>query len=299
MTIQPLNSKYNIIDCHTHAWEPEDLTAIESLKQILDEGLSPDSPYNWSPRFTGTVDDLLLEEKIAGIQHCVLLPTSSKPERCMELTEWAAEMGRIHPEIIPFGSIHPHSQSLESDVERVVKLGLKAVKLHSLIQRFDPLSREAVTLYALLEAKGLRAVFDSMHLAGAAAVKPNLSSWTPTAQKLKLETGPIQIAEIARLFPGLKIIAAHLGCCYGWDHLEPVMDQDNVYFDISYVHRLISPERAVGIIRRKGAERIIFGTDAPYRRPVNALKWFLDLPLNEEEREGILSKNLLSLLGSE
>ena len=74
------------------------------------------------------------------------------------------------------------------------------------------------------------------------------------------------------------------------------MDLDNVYFDLAVVHRLISPRDAERIIKRKGVDRIIFGTDAPYRRPVNALKWTLSLELSEPELRLILGDNLRRLL---
>ena len=51
------------------------------------------------------------------------------------------------------------------------------------------------------------------------------------------------------------------------------------------------------IIRKHGAERIVFGTDFPWNR-VGETKGFLDkLPLRQEEKEQIYYKNAAMLLG--
>ncbi|MGM0664788.1 MAG: hypothetical protein ACQET7_11470 [Thermodesulfobacteriota bacterium] len=50
------------------------------------------------------------------------------------------------------------------------------------------------------------------------------------------------------------------------------------------------------MIHRRGPERILFGTDAPWRRPVNERRWFESLPMDDEAREAIAWKNLETLL---
>jgi len=297
MSASPGLNRHYIIDGHTHAWLPEDWQTLRSTMHWLDEGLPDNSPYNWCPRFDGTLASLLDTQKAARIDRFVLLPVSSRPDRSGELTAWVAEAARKHPEIIPFGALHPQSPSLAEDLTAMIDLGIKGVKLHSLVQRVDPLSPAAMSAYARLERAGLVLLMDSMNLDGAVAVKTNLKPFLKFARQLNIECGPFQIAAIARHFPGLKIIAAHMGCLYGWQTLDPLYDLDRVYFDLSYVHRLLPADQAMTIIRTKGPDRIIFGTDAPYRRPENALAWFLELPLPDREREAILAGNLLDLLG--
>ncbi|MFH1135818.1 MAG: amidohydrolase family protein [Pseudomonadota bacterium] len=285
-----------VIDCHTHAWRPREWAAIQALSPFLDPGLEENSPYNWTPRFEGALDALLAEERKAGIAEFVLLPVAGRSDKCRELTRWVAQSAAEHPEIIPFGALHPHSLNQAEDLDLILSLGLKGVKLHSLSQRFDPLSPPARRTYALCEKHGLIVLMDSMDVARAVELKPNLREFKAQADELGLENGPEKIAVIAREHPGLTIIAAHLGCCYGWDRIDPLLDLDNVYFDLAVVHRLISPDDAGAIIRKKGAARVIFGSDAPYRRPENALQWTLGLDLTETEFRLILGDNLRRLL---
>lgn len=293
------NKKPVIIDCHTHAWTPEDWDMIRQLGPAMDPDLEDDSPYNWTPRFEGTIHNLRRNEKAAGIDRFVLLPASSKPERSIELSRWAADLARYYPEIIAFGALHPLGETLDQDVAEILNLGLPGIKIHSLVQRIDPVSDQSLKMFALVEKAGLVVLMDSMSLMGAAALKPNLEPFMNEAQKIGIETTPEKIAELVRRFPKLKIIAAHMGYMYGWHLLDPIINLDQVYFDISYVHRLISPDLAMDLIRKKGVERIVFGTDAPYRRPEKALAWFMDLPLTPGEQERILGMNLLELLAKQ
>lgn len=294
--LEPNREKPLIIDCHTHAWMPEDIPAVRKHSTLLDKNLESDSPHNWTPCFDISLDVLLEKEREAGIDRMVILPASSKPEHCRELTRWVAGLAEEFSQIIPFGSVHPYSDSVEDDVKAIADLGIKGVKLHSLVQMFDTASSELQKLYGLLEKADLVVLMDAMSLAGATAAKPELGPLLEMADRAGLENNPERIAETAIRFPGLKIIAAHLGCCHGWDLLDPLYDLDNVYFDLSYIHPLISKEKAFEIIRRKGAEKIVFGTDAPYRRPEESLSWFMELPLEDEERKTILGGAFMELL---
>ncbi|CAO0820597.1 hypothetical protein DFAR_1730004 [Desulfarculales bacterium] len=80
----------------------------------------------------------------------------------------------------------------------------------------------------------------------------------------------------------MNFIAAHNGSLYGWETLESLMGLDNVYFDISYLIGLWAPETLAGIIRQKGPERVIYGSDALGRDATAFRQWFEDLPLTPQ-----------------
>ena len=286
-----------IIDAHTHAWLPEDLVVVHKSRSLLDRKLPEDSPHRWSLILDGTIESLVSEEVAAGVDRLVILPTASQPERCRALSRWSAQLARENPRVIPFGSLHPLSEDQDRDMEELLESGPAGVKLHSLVQRFDPLSPEAFKVYGFLEKNSLPVLMDSMDLTGAVEVKPNLRPLLDLAEAWHIETGPPQIVEIAERFPNLKIVAAHMGCLYGWDRIEPLYEIDQIYFDLAFVHPLLSPKQALEIIRAKGPNRIIFGTDAPYRRPGEALEWFYKIPLSPVEQARILSENLLEIIG--
>jgi predicted TIM-barrel fold metal-dependent hydrolase len=69
----------------------------------------------------------------------------------------------------------------------------------------------------------------------------------------------------------------------------------------SLLYRLsfLGGRRAQELIRAYGAERFLFGSDYPMWDPAACLDDFLALNLSEHERDLILCKNALAILGIE
>ena len=55
--------------------------------------------------------------------------------------------------------------------------------------------------------------------------------------------------------------------------------------------------RIVEMARRHGVERVVYGSDAPWRSQADDLRYFLSLPFTVEEQERILWRNAAGLLG--
>lgn len=284
-----------LIDAHAHAYRKGDRTLVQDRAADLDACLPDRHPAKWVLRHEASVETLLRAEQEAGVDRVVLLPVTGRADRVSELNRWAAEQARRHaPVVIPFGNLIPRAPSLEADLARLLDLGLRGVKVHPVLQRLDILSPEAHRLWSLLEEAGLPVVLDSMSVEGLGRYKPHLQAFTAAARAF--ETGPERIARVAREHPRLPLISAHLGSLFGWDGLEPLLERSNVYFDLSFVSGILPDEAVVSAVRRKGAERVLFGTDAPWRSPAAERRWFEGLPLNEDERERIAWKNLEDLL---
>lgn len=283
------------IDCHTHAYLDKDLTALAGRLSFLDGQLAEDDPHRWKVVHDGRLESVIDSERQAGVSRLVLLPVAGKPSRVAELNQWTAEAAQTYPEVIPFATLHPQSETLADDLAQVRDLGLKGVKLHSILQRFELLSSESLALVEEIARLELPIMLDTLHGPGLLAVKPHLGLFA--AEFRDCATDPTQIATLADRFPQLTFIAAHLGCLYGWDEIDPLMDRSNVYIDTSYVNRLVSAERAAAIIKRKGTDRVLWGTDTPWRRVGPAKDWFLSLDLTDQEIEAVAAGNLKRLLG--
>jgi hypothetical protein len=93
----------------------------------------------------------------------------------------------------------------------------------------------------------------------------------------------------------LKIIIPHLGMLGGnpMDFLQAFKSRENVYFDTA----LASTDNVMGFIDKVGAERILFGSDIPFGTMKRELEKVLSLPIGDDKKEGILSKNLKKLIG--
>jgi predicted TIM-barrel fold metal-dependent hydrolase len=92
----------------------------------------------------------------------------------------------------------------------------------------------------------------------------------------------------------LKIIIPHLGALGGnpVDFLHTFKARENVYFDTA----LASPDTVMKFIEKIGHERILFGSDIPFGTMKWELEKILSLPIHEEKRDWILSKNLKRLI---
>lgn len=86
--------------------------------------------------------------------------------------------------------------------------------------------------------------------------------WYKTVSKYPEESDPTDIAYLARRFPAVRIIMAHLAGC-GYRGVEDIVNCPNVYVDTS------GGQPVAGLVeyavRRLGPARILFGSDAPYR----------------------------------
>jgi predicted TIM-barrel fold metal-dependent hydrolase len=92
----------------------------------------------------------------------------------------------------------------------------------------------------------------------------------------------------------LKIIIPHLGMLGGnpFDFLKTFESRENVFFDTA----LAGTETIMRFVEKIGKERILFGSDIPFGEMKRELEKILSLPLGDDEKEWILSKNLRRLM---
>jgi predicted TIM-barrel fold metal-dependent hydrolase len=93
----------------------------------------------------------------------------------------------------------------------------------------------------------------------------------------------------------LKIIIPHLGMLGGdpINFLDAFKARENVYFDTA----LAGSNMMMSFIKSIGHERILFGSDIPFGTMKSELEKVLSLPIGDDKKEWILSKNLLRLTG--
>jgi predicted TIM-barrel fold metal-dependent hydrolase len=105
---------------------------------------------------------------------------------------------------------------------------------------------------------------------------------------LEYESNPVNVANLARRYPEARIIMAHMGADFTYG-CNAIRDCPNVWTDMcgSYCE--------TGMIdyalRTLGAERILFGTDAPGASFLNNMHKVLDTPLTAEQKRLIFHDN--------
>jgi hypothetical protein len=95
-----LRSAMTIIDFHTHFF-PESL--YRAIWKWFDD-------YLWGIQHKVFADELFQKLKSMGISKMVLLNYAHKPGMSQMLNQWTREFADKYPEIIPFGTVHPHDE---------------------------------------------------------------------------------------------------------------------------------------------------------------------------------------------
>jgi predicted TIM-barrel fold metal-dependent hydrolase len=110
---------------------------------------------------------------------------------------------------------------------------------------------------------------------------------------------PRHLRRLIDRFPGLTVIAAHLGGWSKWDEAVRYLANTDCLVDISSCMMFLPPERVVEYVRAFGAHRVLFGTDFPIWDAAKEVKSLMSLPLTDEEKEQIFFRNAQRILGKE
>ncbi len=191
--------------------------------------------------------------------------------------------------LIPCGSLHPrHTKNIMADVENLVRLGIRLIKIHPPHQLLYPNdylrgTTELEIIYRAAEANGIPVMIHTG------------TSVFPGARNKYGD--PIYVDDVAVDFPTLKILIAHGGRPLWMDTaFFLVRRHPNVYLDISGV----PPKALLNYFPRleEIAAKTLFGTDWP-GPGVPDIKGNLDafnaLPLTPASKEQILGKTALAI----
>jgi predicted TIM-barrel fold metal-dependent hydrolase len=252
------------LDIHTHAFHPK--IAAKVLAQL-------ETHYGISPLGSGLVDDLLFRLDAAGIERAAVHAAATAPAQVIPANNWAIELARTEPRVIPFGTIHPGFPDFEPELDRLEGAGIRGIKIHADFQGFrldDP------ALFPVLEA--IRGRFVTLFHVG---------DRIPPA---KNPSCPAKLAAIHKNFPGLTIVAAHLGGYLHWSEALEHLAGLDIYLDTSSSLPFIEDGPLLAILDRHPAERVLFGSDYPLFDPGEELRRLLSrLDLSSERLELMLT----------
>ncbi len=260
------------IDIHTHAF-PDRLAprAIESLQDKAP----------WQAVGDGTLSGLLDSMDDADIDMSVICMIATKPDQVSDIFRWCKKVRSERIE--PFPSVHPAVKKPGKWVEKIAKAGFVGIKLHPMYQDFladDPKMDE---IYAAASDNNLTV---TLHCGRDIAFGDDDD-----------RASPARVAEVAGRFSHLKLLCTHLGGWNSWDDVEKYLLGSSVCLETSFAIQFLGNERAAGIIRRHGAEKVLFGTDWPWQNQRDEIERINALPLTNQQKRDILLKNAASLLG--
>jgi predicted TIM-barrel fold metal-dependent hydrolase len=256
-----------IIDIHAHIF-PEKIAeeAVDSIGRY----------YGVKMRRGGTVEDLLESGRRINVSRYVVHSSATVVEQVRAINDYIAKVQANHPEFTGFATLHPGLENPAAEVDRIISLGLKGVKLHPEFQHFSIDDDDMIPIYEALEGR----LPVLLHMGD-----ENVDS-----------SSPVRLSRVLDRFPGLVVIAAHFGGYRMWDLSGEYLIGRNVYLDTSSSLAFIGPERAADMIRKHGAEKVLFGSDYPMWDHGEELERFLAIDLTEEEQRAILFENAEKLL---
>jgi len=262
-----------IIDFHTHAF-PDDLAE----KAVSGIGYSS----KLKPSHNGTITGLLKSMDDAGIEKSVVLSIATKPAQTENIIRWCLKVRSER--IIPFASIHPGNGNFGEIIDRIKNEGIKGIKLHPMYQDFYADDERLFPVYEKIAKANLLLIFHS----GFDIVFPDDDNASPS-----------RILRVCEKFPELKIVASHTGGWKMWDEVLKLIAGKNIWLEISMTLKYIEDvETFYGIVRNHSADKILFGTDAPWGNQAEDVKAVKELNISSTLKEKIFQENAEALLKS-
>lgn len=261
-----------IIDTHIHAF-------TESIAERALSRLSEAAKI--TPSTDGTIGGALALLERDKVDYAVLLPIATKPSQQRTINDWVKSVSG--GKIIPFGTVHPYSGNAVGEVEYVHSLGFKGLKFHNDHQGVFLFDEKCLPIYRRCEELGLPVVF---HM-GYDPISPFIH-----------RAMPYDLLWLHEKFPKLKIIGAHLGGMNAWEAVYHYLaGVENIYLDTACTAGRTDDEIFGAIVKKHGAERILFGSDLPWSTPQKEIEQVERLPVTDEEKDRIFCKNAAELFG--
>lgn len=266
-----MKNNFEIIDFHVHVF-PEEV-APKALNAMFYSN-------NMVPATDGTFDGLLKNMNKTGVDISIVQPVATKPEQVVSINNWAIE--HKHDKIIFFGAIHADFPNIQDEIDRIISLGFKGIKIQANWQSTYINDKKMNAIYEACQDKLIVlfhmgeeiAPFDVMHAT------------------------PKMLAEVMKNFPKLTIVAAHLGGYLMWDEAREYLYGRNIYIDSSACPPgQLADEDYKDIILTHGTDKVLFATDSPMLDPTGEINRLLSLGLSDSDLEKIFSGNAKRLLG--
>lgn len=260
---------YTIIDCHAHVY-PDKIAsrAVESIGSFYDIPMNLD----------GTVGTLLRVNQAAGVSRCLVHAVAVDSAHVTSVNDFLIRTVQAYPDrIMGFASLHPDMEEPGKELERVLKAGLRGVKLHPDMQHFRLDEARTDKLYAVCEG-----------------VCPMLFH---TGDARYHNSNPTLVPPILKKHPRLQLICAHFGGYSEWESAAQCLAGTGVFVDSSSSLAFLRPDRARELINLYGEDHVLFGSDYPMWNVGQEKKMLLSLGLSDRALQNIFSGNLLRLLG--
>lgn len=257
-----------VIDMHTHIF-PEKIAAKATVATANYFDL-PEPPNHY-----GSVGELVEVLDRAHIDYAMVFSAATTAHQVEHINRYILGEAQAHPQFIPCGTLHAEYEGYREELAWMRRNGIFGVKLHPEFQHFV---LDDERLFPMFEEMERHDMFLIAHMGDP---RVNVS-------------GPRRMLPIARTFPKLRCIAAHLGNWGDWDleKIRPITGLPNVYTDISSSFSYVQDKAPLyPILAAYDPSHVFFGSDYPIWCPEKELAKARTLQIPEDFLEDILFHN--------
>lgn len=242
---------HRVLDAHVHL-QPWSMLRPEA-RELMERGRSDTAEVLRFQQDRPAFEAYLSQE---GIDAAVLVNYVS-PEVIgfrAEVNDWIAAYARGSARLLPMGSVHPrHTKDARAEAERLVRLGIRAFKVHPAHQLLYP--------HAYLdELPGLRDVYE---VAAKRKIPVTIHTGTSVFPGARNRyTDPVFVDDVAVDFPDLTILLAHAGRPLWYETAAFLARRHpNVYLELSG----IPPKKLLDVLPRLPdlEAKCVWGSDWP------------------------------------
>ena len=258
----------NITDCHAHIYP---MKIAEKATGVIGEF------YDTKMRHIGSPEELLESGSRAGVTRYWVHSVATTPHQVSSINRFIAEQCALHPEFTGFGTLHPDSDDIARDVDELISLGLRGVKLHPDFQKFNIDDPHALPMYEAFAGK--------------------LPLLVHLGDDRYDFSNPRRLANVLDLFPKLVCVGAHMGGYRVWDEAYDALGRRDCWIDTSSTLGMLNdPDRVRGMVKLWGTDRLIFGSDFPMWDHEEELERFEKLGITGEALENVMWRNAESVV---
>lgn len=260
---------FPIIDSHCHVY-PDKIAskAVEGIGKF----------YDLSMYYDGRCSTLIEYGSKIGVKHYVIFSVATTPHQVHSINSFIAETVKASGGLMSgLGALHPDSENVEGDIEEIVSLGLKGVKMHPDFQKFHIDDDKCYKIYEMCQKRKLPVL---LH----------------TGDSRYDYSNPQRMKRVLDDFPQLTVIGAHFGGWSCWNEAADTLSgYKNFYVDCSSSFDWLTADESRKLVRKYGADHVLFATDFPMWNHEAEFGSFMDMKLTDEENAQILYKNAVKL----
>ncbi len=260
-----------IIDSHCHVY-PQAI-AYKAVKGVSDfyDGVGD----SWD----GLASTVKEQWKTKGIDHAVIFSVATKLSQVESINGFIAKtVSESDGFFTGLGAMHQDYPDIGSEVERMISMGLKGVKMHLEMQKC--------------------AVDDPRLLGLYEACADRIPVYLHTGDRRYDYSNPDRVIKVLKMFPHTTFVGAHFGGWSVWDEaVEKLHGFDNLYVDTSSTFFWVEHSKVRDYIRAYGSSKVMFGSDFPMWDVKPEMDYLLELKLTDNEYEDVFHRTAEKVFG--